>query len=323
MARRARMSDTGTMEREAQEYLALRRKLGVDLKTSGRHLLAFGHWFDGLGHRGPLTTALAIEWARLPQKASPHHWARRLSAVRPFARYRIAFDPATEIPPRGVLGSSYPRTDPHIYSQEEIAVLLGAASGLEPVNGLMPQTYVTLLGLLVSSGLRVREALRLTSAEVDLETGVLTVSGTKFHKSRLVPVHPSTREALARYVAHRDRRLGLRRPSDPFFVADPPARLTYRRVRQTFVILRRQLGWDQRLSGRLPRIYDLRHTFACRRLLTWYREGVDVHPKLASLSTYLGHTRLTDTYWYLTAVPDLMALAAERFERQAGVFDER
>lgn len=314
------MSDAGTMERQAQDYLALRRKLGVELKTSGRHLLAFGRWFDGLAHRGPLTTALAIEWARLPHKASPHHWARRLSAVRPFARYRVAFDAATEIPPHRILGSSYPRTDPHIYSEEEIAALLDAASGLKPASGLRPQTYVTLLGLLVSTGLRVREALRLTHAEVDLETGVLTVSGTKFHKSRLVPVHPSTREALATYFAHRDRHLGLQGPGDPFFGADPPARLTYNHVRQTFVALRQQLGWDQRVSRRPPRIYDLRHTFACRRLLTWYREGVDVHAKLMSLCTYLGHTRVADTYWYLTAVPELMALAAERFERQAGAF---
>lgn len=310
------VSQAGLIERQVEEYLTLRRKLGTSLETDGALLRAFARWAERLGHRGPVKIALALQWAKLPQRASPQHWARRLSAVRQFARYRVAFDPGTEVPPRALLGSRFRRRDPHIYSEEEIGRLLVAAANLEPAGGLRSQTYAVLLGLLASTGLRVCEALRLTCADVDLGRGVLTVSGTKFHKSRLVPVHVSTGLALTAYAAHRDRFV-TRRPAAPFFVADPHHRLSYDALRRTFASLRRRLELDQPVSGRRPRIYDLRHTFACRCLMAWYREGVGLECKLASLSTYLGHVRVTDTYWYLTAVPELMALAAERFERSA------
>lgn len=305
------------MERQVEEYLVLRRKLGAALETEGPLLLAFARWAERLGHTGPVKIALALQWAKLPERASPQHWARRLSAVRQFARYRVAFDPGTEVPPRALLGSRFRRRDPHIYSEEEIGRLLMAAAKLAPAGGLRSQTYAAFLGLLASTGLRVCEALRLTCADVDLGRGVLTVSGTKFHKSRLVPLHLSTRRALAAYATHRDRFVTWR-PEAPFFAADPHRRLSYGALRTTFAILRRRLGLDQPVSGRRPRIYDLRHTFACRCLMAWYREGVGIERKIATLSTYLGHARVTDTYWYLTAVPDLMALAAERFECSAG-----
>jgi integrase len=301
----------------AEEYLALRRRLGFSLEVEGSQLLAFARYAEQMEHEGPITTELAVAWARLPERASPLCWARRLDIVRRFALYRIATDPHTEIPPPGLLGASYRRTEPHIYSDDEIAALLGAAARLRSKGGLRPHTYTTLFGLLASTGLRISEALHLDRADVDLRTGVLTITETKFRKSRLVPLHPSTVTALKAYVERRDHSLPLKR-TGRFFISDYAARLNYPTVCSTFVKLRRDLGWVNRSGRRLPRIHDLRHAFACRRLLAWYRDGADIPQKMLALSTYLGHVSVEGTYWYLTAVPDLMAIASSRFERRRG-----
>jgi len=215
------------------------------------------------------------------------------------------------------LGPSCRRIDPHIYSPKEVAALLSAAGNLAPAGGLRPQTYITLLGLLASTGLRISEALRLTRSDVDLNTGILTITKTKFHKSRLVPLHPSTTKALKQYVERRDRLYPLAQ-ARTFFLSDLGIPLKYGAVRDTFRELRRRLGWRGDSGRRAPRIHDIRHTFACRRLLTWYEEGADVNQRLPALSTYLGHVRVSCTYWYLTAVPDLMAIASSRFESSGG-----
>lgn len=300
-----------SMESRAQAYLALRRKLGAQLERQGRLLLNFARYADRTGHHGPVSTELAVRWAKLPEKALPNYWARRLDVVRGFARNERAHDSRTEIPAVGLLGPSRRRIQPHIYSDNEIAALLQAATALPPAGSLRPRTYATLFGLLASTGLRVSEAIRLTCTDVDLIGGVLTVSKTKFNKSRLVPLHPSTTKALEDYAVARDRRY----PHAPaFFVSTRGMALKYDTVKDTFVELRRGLAWLSRGGRSSPRIYDLRHTFACRRLLAWYEEGGDINLKLPALSTYLGHVQVSDTYWYLTAIPDLMAVACARFE---------
>jgi len=240
-------------------------------------------------------------------------WARRLGFVRGFAQYRSLFDPATEIPPAQLLGSARSRCTPHIYSEAEIVALLSAAAALGPKGGLRPHTYVALLGLLASSGLRISEALHLTNADVDLDAGILTIIQTKFRKSRLVPLHLTAALALRRYVERRDRYCP-RLPAKTFFLHENGAPVGYGAVKKAFDILRRQLGWTKGPNGRRPRIHDLRHAMAVRRLLRWYQEGADVGCKIAALATYLGHVEVTDTYWYLTAVPELMALGSTRFE---------
>jgi integrase len=300
----------------ATEYLALRRRLGFALVKEGRLLLDFARYSDGIEHEGPITTALALDWAKRSKEADPRWWATRLDAVRRLARYRHAFDPRTEVPPVGILGYPYRRKQPYIYSTDEIAQLLSAASKLLPANGLRPYTYTSLFGLLAATGLRVSEALRLTTPHVDLVAGVLTIVETKFHKSRLVPVHSSTTQALAAYAEQRNRRFP-RTSIDAFFLSEAGTTVKYRRVRKTFAALRRDLGWMSQCRPR-PRIHDLRHTFVCRRVLRWHEEQADVNLMLPALSTYLGHARVTDTYWYLTAVPDLMATASARFERRRG-----
>lgn len=300
----------------AEGYLSFRRGLGFAMRVEGAELMRFARYADTSGHRGPVTTELALAWARLPKDADPLYWARRLDIVRRFAKHRALFDPATEIPPDRMFGPSYRRRSPHIYSESEIASLLSTAGRLGPAGGLRPQTYVTLFGLLASTGLRISEALRLTRDEVDLDTGLLTISETKFHKSRLIPLHPTTAAALRRYADRRDNYHPLvRLPA--FFLTERGTSLKYWRVLMTFIDLRRALRWDK-LGGPPRRIHNLRHSFAVRRLLRWYEEGADIDNKIAALSTYLGHARIMDTYWYLTAVPELLAVAAARYEAYSG-----
>jgi len=299
-----------------EDYLALRRRLGFGLVTQGRMLLAFARHAGRVAPDGPLTVELAVQWATTSCRSrDPSAAARRLDVVRGFTRHRALFDPTTEVPPLGLLGPRYRRKPPHVYSADEIAALLRAAAELRPRGGLRPRTFVTLFGLLAATGLRVSEARRLTCCDVDLVAGVVTVREGKFRKSRLVPLHPSAVAALRRYEADRDRRAAPR--SESFFRTERLAVLSRMAVQMTFAKLRRRLGWTAEGRARLPRIQDLRHAFVVRRLQRWYEQGADVDRRMAHLATYLGHAKVTDTYWYLTAVPELMALTARRFERFA------
>ena len=299
-----------------EDYLALRRRLGFGLVTQGRTLLAFARHADRVTPEGPLTVELAVQWATSCRSQDPSAATRRLACARGFARHRALFDPTTEVPPLGLLGPGYRRKPPHVYSSAEIAALLGAAAELRPSGGLRPRTYTTLFGLLASTGLRVSEARCLACRDVDLRAGVVTVREGKFRKSRLVPLHPSAVAALRRYAADRDCcRVAPR--SEHFFRTERLAVLSRMAVQRTFAKLRRCLGWSAEGRARLPRLQDLRHAFVVRRMLRWYEQGADVDCRMAHLATYLGHAKVTDTYWYLTAVPELMAVTARRFERFA------
>ncbi len=210
---------------------------------------------------------------------------------------------------------------PHIYRDDEIDDLLAAARRLGPVGSLRPFTYETLFGLMAATGLRVSEAIHLRDADVDLKHGMLTIRQTKFAKSRQLPIHPSTVKALVRY---RKRREGHLPTTDgmPFLIGSRGRRLGLplgeRQVHRVFISLRDSLGWINRGGHEAPRLHDLRHTFAVRRLLGWYADGADVDQKMLALSTYMGHAEIFYTYWYLTGVPELMAIAAGRFEQFAG-----
>lgn len=310
------MSNSHTMVDLAQDYLVSRRKLGFTLEVEGKELFLFARYCDQIEHQGPITTDLAIRWARLPQKADPIYWASRLDIVRRFARYRALFEPETEIPPTGVLGPTKRRPTPHIYSVEQIDQLLIAAKKLTPTDGLRAHTYVALFGLLACTGMRISEALSLTPESIDFENGVITIERTKFHKSRLVPIHPSTVNALQNYCAKRRSHCPLA-SNTSFFINDKAVPINYRMALWVFMKIRRKLGWTSDVFCPLPTIHCLRHTFAVHRLLQWYKDGADVNHKILSLSTYLGHVEVTDTYWYLTAVPQLLSVISDRFEKFA------
>jgi len=306
------MNRTTTMSTKVEQYLEFRRGLGYRLWIEGQLLKQFAAFADATGHRGPLSTELALQWARLPEEGDQLYWARRLEVVRCFARHLAATEPGTELPARGLLGPAHRRTAPHIYTDAELVRLMAAAGRLAPSAGLRPQTYVTLIGLLACTGLRISEALHLTQADADLEHGILKICQTKFRKTRLVPLHLTTAASLRSYVTARDRRV-TKTPCDRFFVSEQGQALPYSTVRTTF----RKLCNSEHITstnGRRPRLHDLRHTFACRRVEKWYRAGVDTAHAISALSVYLGHAKVSDTYWYLTATPALMAHAAERFE---------
>ena len=306
-----------TMVQRAKEYLAHRRALGFALDISGNLLLQFARYADRLKHRGPLTADLALAWAALPQSASPRYRAERLSIVRGFARYLAGQDGLSQVPDRRLAGRNHERLQPHIYSEQQLHDLVVTAAKLPPVYPLRPVTYSTLFGLLACTGLRVSEALKLKNDHVDLARGILHIEKTKFRKSRLVPLHGTTTRTLKRYTALRDRE-GSGCETCAFLMGRNRQALPYSTVRYAFHQICAQLKW--RSNGMLsrPRMHDLRHSFACRRLLRWYQEGVNVDQAISSLSTYLGHAKVTDTYWYLTGTTPLLATAGSRFEQFAG-----
>jgi integrase len=316
------MTPAPIFQAQVQDYLEERRRLGFALAIPGTQLMAFARHLDQAGHRGPLTMAAILGWVQgWATRATPFTWARRLDVVRPFARYLARTLPGSAVPERGMFGPSHRRLTPHIYTDAELVDLLEAAGRLSPPGTLRPATYRTFFGLVAATGLRLSEALRLRCAEVDLMGGVLTVRQTKFAKSRLVPLHPTAASELTRYDELRRRHVPVAADA-PFFVSAKGVALAPRTVHTVFAGLRAQLGWVARGTHPAPRIHDLRHTFICRRVALWQAHGTDLDHAMLALSTYVGHAKVTDTYWYLTAVPDLMAGAGRRFEGFARPVEE-
>lgn len=295
------------------EYLAVRRALGFKMCSTERSLKHFVEFAEQQG-AAVITTELALCWATQPAQAQPAHWARRLGMVRGFARYRRALEPRTEVPPPELLPYHYRRPTPYLYNDDEVRRLIGATRQLRPAGGLRPHSMATLLGLFTVTGMRTSEPLQLDRDDVDLTHGVLTVRESKFGKSRYLPVHASTQRALRRYAWQRDRL--CRNPQSPsFFLSDRGTRITEWSLRSAFVRLSRQVGLRGPTDSHGPRLLDFRHRFAVNTLMRWYRSGVDVERHLPELATYLGHVHISDTYWYLSAVPELMHLVAQRLER--------
>lgn len=297
-----------------ETYLACRRRHGFKLSIDGTQLRSFARFADEVGTEDHLTVALASAWARSSRRPSPFTWARRVEVLRGFARFCLREDPATEIPPRSLFGPAHRRLVPHIYTDAELSALLEAANGLAPEHGLRPATCRCVIGLLAASGLRISEALALTNADVDLEAGVLCIREAKFHRQRWVPLHLSVTESLIAYVRQRDR-LVHRPVCDRFFLRDDGHSANQSGILHALQTLCRQLGWQPRGDYPHHRLHDLRHTFIVRSTLRFYEQGIDIDRAVLALSTYVGHAKVTDTYWYFTGIPELMAIAAERFHR--------
>jgi integrase len=310
------MNAVVTMQTRVEDYLVERRRLGYHLRSTALALRSFARYADGLDLSTPLKVEVMAAWARQAKTNSdnPTTWARRLKQLRPFARWLQQFEPDTQVPDSTVFGPIGWRPAPHIFTEQEVSDLLAAARCLEP--DLRGATYEALFGLLAATGLRISEAVYLRQADVDLHAGLLTVRQTKFDKSRYVPLHPSTTEALRRYQGLRNLYISAKEDT-PFFVGTRGRRLgcelSLRQVDRIFQRLREQLGWVNRGSHAAVRVHDLRHRFIVTRLLRWHAEGVDIDQAMLALSTYVGHARVTNTYWYLSGVPELMGLAAERF----------
>jgi integrase len=302
------------------QYIAVRRALGTRFQEPA---MTLGHFVEFLEREGAdcITTDLALRWACEPEGVQRATWARRLSMVRRFAAWLSTFDPRTEIPPKRILNARHRRNKPYIFTDEEIERLMVEAARLPSATGFRALTHVMLIGLLASTGLRPGEALALNLSDVDLKNGILAIRQTKFGKSRFVPVEDSTCAAIAQY-AERRLEFCVRPQTDGFLVSERCARLHPCAARRTFAKVSRAIGLRKALVGRRigrgPRLQDIRHTFVTRKLIEWYRAGLDVERELPKLSTYLGHVNISNTYWYIEAVPELLQFATERMSNRGG-----
>lgn len=295
------------------QYVSLRRALGTKLHEPARTLGYFVEFLERARVEF-ITSELALRWAIEPQGVQRATWARRLGMVRGFASWLSTVDTRTEVPPRRLLAARRRRNKPHIFTEREIEQLMVEAARLASPTGFRAMTYVTLIGLLSATGLRPGEALSLDRSDVDLKNGILAIRQTKFGKSRFVPVEDSTRVALARYAKARDK-LCSRSGTETFLVSERGRPLPSCTVRDTFARISCVIGLRSPTAtggvGRGPRLQDFRHCFATRRLIEWYRAGLDVGRELPKLATYLGHVDVAHTYWYIEAVPELLQLATE------------
>jgi integrase/recombinase XerD len=307
-----------TLRQAMQEYVRMRRDLGFKLHETGKELHDFVKFMER--HRASyITQALALVWAQQPSQAQPAYWARRLSSVRGFAKYRSATDPRTQIPAQGLLPFQPKRARPYLYSDVEIHRLLSAALKMPcryERGKLRPWAYYCLFGLLSVSGLRLGEARNLELQDIDLQAGVLTIRGAKFGKTRLVPLHRSTCRILAEYISRRNRHWRHRPVSSHLFVSSSGHRLDGADIHRTFYALSWQIGLRGPSDSHGPRLHDMRHRFATYTLVRWYRSNQDPERKLPLLSAYLGHVHVADTQWYLSGSPELMREAMHRLEHR-------
>lgn len=304
----------GTLRQSMEEYLAIRRRLGFKLHEAGLRLKDFVSFMEERRARR-ITSALALTWAQRSRGVQPVIWSQRLGVVRDFARYLSAFEPRTEVPADGLLPHRYRRRAPYLYTDQEVRAILAATLELYPPSGLGRWTYHTLIGLLSATGMRPGEALNLELQDIDLKRCVLTVRGSKFGKSRWVAIHPSTRDALSRYLRRRERCFAKRDETHAFLTTQGTP-LREGSAVHTFKRLTRRIGLCGSPTQRDPRLIDFRHRFAVRALVRFYRSGKDPQRWVPVLSTHLGHTWTKETYWYIEQHPDLMRQAMKRLERR-------
>jgi integrase len=290
-------------------YLAVRRSLGYGLARQEKLLGQFITYLEEAGAE-TVTTRLALAWAALPGGNQSWH-ALRLQAVRGFASHLHTIDPAAQVPPAALIPWRPCRATPYLYSDSDVAALIAAAASLR--FPLRVATYQALIGLLAVTGMRIGEAIRLDRADLGLDGGVLTVRQSKFGKSRLLPLHSTTADALHGYLRLRDQ-LHPHPSTAAVFISLAGTRLDYRNVHATWKLLAGRAGLQPRSPSCRPRIHDLRHSFTVASLLDAYAAGQDGQATLALLATWLGHADPAATYWYLSAAPELLALAGQRLE---------
>lgn len=303
------MTQSISLKKQVEMYIEHCHRLGHTDGGTKSLLKNFVEFADQKGHVGPLIVTLAMEWATASKTNRRSAWARRLGLLHRFAKYCKAIEPKTEIPPSGIYGSTLHRPTPHIYTLDEIHNLMMATKLMKSTNGLKPIVFKYLIGLLASTGLRISEAIKLTDNDVDLINGVLTINESKARKSRYIPLHPTTTNALNQYVLQRNNCIE-NRSSNSFFINDKGHSLSIGPTEVDYRWLREKVGLKNN-----PRLYDFRHTFACNRLLKWYEEEKNINEMIVYLSTYLGHVSTIDTYWYLTATPELLSVVTKRFEK--------
>jgi integrase/recombinase XerD len=304
-----------SLSQELQRYLKVRRSLGYDLSTSERVLKQFVSFLEAKSEIY-ITSELFLQWKQVFGKADQSTWAHRLGMVRLFALWLHGSDPCHEVPPQSLIPGRYRRKQPYIYSEDEIRRIIKSAGNLPSKNGLRAITYPAFIGLVSVTGLRISEAISLNDRDVDLKNGVIMVYNGKNGGERILPLTECTKSYLKEYSRKRDRLLG--HSPEPLFVSDKGARLTDCSVRYNFALICQTIGLraGQHFNrhGVGPRIHDLRHTFAVRVMINWYKEGKDIDREMLKLVNYLGHQKICYAYWYIEAIPELLALASQRVE---------
>jgi integrase len=306
---------TASLRDALNDYLTMRRSLGYRLARPEKLLNQFLNHLDHLGviDADGVTVDAALEWACLPAGGDGTWWAYRLSVVRSFASYLHTLDATVEVPATDLLPWQVRRACPYLYSDSDVAALIAAASSLS--TPLRRATLATLIGLLAVTGMRVGEAIALDRDDLDTRNGLLVVRHGKFDKTREVVLHPSTTDALRGYLRRRDQ-LHPSPQSPALFISTAGTRLIYCNVHWTFHRLVKLAGLTPRSATCRPRIHDLRHSFAVASMLDAYAAGQDGQVQLTLISTYLGHVDPAGTYWYLSASPELLGLAAQRLEQR-------
>jgi len=299
-----------------QEYLSLRRSLGFKLIDT-EYVLRWFLAFMEREHATHIKTEAVLRWVHASETVSLPQRSSRFAVIRKFAQYAHALDAAHEVPPYRLVTHRTERINPHIYSDSEVLRLLEACLALPAGNGLRRYTYYTIFGLIAVTGMRISEATSVRRDDVDLSAGIITIRETKFSKTRCIPVHDSTIQVLAEYLRRRDK-IHSDALSSTFFLSDSGTALTTAVLRCMFLRISHRIGFRKPNQRYGPRVHDLRHTFAVKTVMRWYREGADVDQQMPLLSTYLGHVKPSDTYWYLSSVPELVGLAAARLEAHRG-----
>ena len=314
------MTWSATMLSRAEAYLAYRRSLGFKLRISGRQITSFARYADDIGHEGALSSDIALRWAKAGATvADPFTWAKRLEVLRPFAAFLAAEDGGTTFPATNPFGRTKRRLAPHIFTMEEITAIIEEAHYIRRVQAAGTLMMPALIGLLASTGLRISEALGLQIRDLELEAAQILVREAKYGRQRLVALHPTTVAALEIFL---DRRNALfpSKPADPVFMSELSSKkLSYMNAWHAWFRITQRLGIRPRGGHPFVRIHDLRHSFICRRLILWQESGTEIDAAMMMLSTYVGHANLLDTYWYIEGVPELMAIAGNRFEGAAMV----
>jgi len=309
------MLDSNRITRQIEEYITYKHSLGYMIKIESQELRHFAKYTRVIEYDGPITSELAVQWASLDNNFSRKYMARRLETLHTFSVYISAFDAEAQIPQNGVFGKAHMRTNPYIYTDDEVLSLMRCASDLHSPDGIRANTVSSAIGLMYATGIRVSELTSLKIADVQLEEGYIFINNSKFKKDRIVPLHPTVIVKLSEYRSLIESKVGARNDDDYFYVTSYGHRFNSRAFEYAFKLIR-PLVFSE--ATKRPRLYDLRHTFACNTIKRWHETGEDVNRKLHLLSTYMGHVKPEDTYWYLSATPELLAIAARKFEDRFG-----
>jgi integrase len=309
------MLDSNRITRQIEEYITYKHSLGYVIKTESQELRRFAKYSREIRYDGSITSDLAVQWASLDINFTRKYMARRLETLHTFAVYISAFDTEAQIPQNGIFGKAHFRTNPYIYTDDEVLSLMGRAGALYSPDGIRASTVSSAIGLMYATGIRVSELTSLKIADVRLKEGYIFINSSKFKKDRIVPLHPTVIVKLSEYWSLIESKIGARNDNEYFYVNSYGHWFNSRAFENAFKLIRPLVFGE---TSKRPRLYDLRHTFACNTIKRWHETGENVNQKLYLLSTYMGHVKPEDTYWYLSATPELLGIAARKFEDRFG-----